>query len=95
VPGLAQVRQLADLSQAVSDDRRERLLGWVSPANAERMPGRVGIHLVTLGGIEIRSRLEQTGAEGHCLFMRGSGIVDVEVEMHLLGVPMRPVGRRR
>ena len=57
------------------------------------MPGRVRVHLVALGGIEIRSWLEQPGTEGHCLFVRGSWVIDVQVEMHLLGSPIRPVGR--
>ena len=75
------------LPEAVGDERRERLLGGVSPADAERMPGWVCVHLVALGGIEIRSWLEQPGAEGDCLFVGGSRVVDVEVEVHLLGVP--------
>ncbi len=50
-------------------------------------------YLVALGGIEIRSWLEQPGAEGDCLFVGGSRVVDVEVEVHLLGGAMRPVGR--
>jgi len=57
------------------------------------MPGRFCVHLVTLGGIEIRSWLEQPGPEGDCLFVRGSLVLDVEVQMHLLGSPVRPVGR--
>jgi hypothetical protein len=77
----------------VGDERRERLSGRVSPADAKRMPGRVCVHLVALGGIEIRSWLEQSGTEGDCLFVCGSRIVHVEVEMYLLGGPMRPVGR--
>src|SRR5215469_8026090 len=89
------LRALARLSppQAVGDERSERFSGRVSPADAKRMPGRVRVHLVTLGGIEIRSWLEQPGAEGDCLFVRGSRVLDVEVEMHLLGSPMRPAGR--
>jgi hypothetical protein len=79
--------------QAVGDERREGLSGRMSPADAKRMPGRVRVHLVTLGGIEIRSWLEQPGAEGDGLFVRGSLVVDMEVEMHLLGSPMRPAGR--
>nr|WP_239119152.1 hypothetical protein [Planotetraspora thailandica] len=57
------------------------------------MAGRICVHLVSLGRIEIRSWLEQPGTEGDCFFVRGSRIVDMEVEMHLLGSPMRPVGR--
>ena len=73
------------LPQAVGNERREHLSGRVSPADAKWMPGRVCVHLVAPGGIEIRSGLEQSGAEDDCLFVRGSRIVDVEVEMHLLG----------
>lgn len=57
------------------------------------MPGRVCVHLVTLGGIEIRSWLEQPVPEGDRLFVRGAVVLDVEVQRHLLGSPVRPVGR--
>jgi hypothetical protein len=57
------------------------------------MPGRVCVHLVALGGGEIGSRLEQSGTKGYCLFMCGSRVIDVKVEMHLLRRSMRPVGR--
>ena len=66
-------------AQAIGDERRERLSGRVPPTDAKRMPGWVRVHLVPLGGIEIRSRLEQPGAEGDRLFVRGSWVVDVEV----------------
>jgi len=79
--------------EASGDDCRDSLPGRVSPADAKRVPGRVRVHLVTLAGIEIRSWLEQPGAEGHRLFVGSSRVVDVEVEMHLLGGPVRPVGR--
>jgi hypothetical protein len=79
-------------TQAVGNKCRKRLSGRVPPTDAKRMPGRVRVHLVALGGIEIRSWPEQPGAEGDCLFVRGSRIVGVEVEMHLLGSPIRPVG---
>jgi hypothetical protein len=78
---------------AVGNKPRKRLSGRVPPTDAKRMPGRVRVDLVALGGIEIRSWPEQPGAEGDCLFVRGSRIVGVEVEMHLLGSPIRPVGR--
>ena len=80
-------------TQAVSNERRERLSGWLPPTDAKRMPGRVRVDLVAVGGIEIRSWSEQSGAERDCLFVRGSRVVDVEVEMHLLGSPIGPVGR--
>lgn len=63
------------------------------PTDAERMSGGVGVHLVAFGSIEIRSRLQQSGAEADCLFMRSSRILDMEVEMHLLRGSVRPVGR--
>jgi len=36
--------------------------------------------------------LEQCGPEREHRFVRNSWILDVEVEMHLLGSPIRPVG---
>ncbi len=50
------------------------------------MPGRVCVHLVALGGIEISSWLERSGTEGDCLVVRGSRILDVQVEMYLRSV---------
>ena len=87
IPGLAY------LLLAGANELRERLSGRVPPTDAKRMPGRVRVHLAALGGIQIRSWLEQSGTEGDSLFVRGSRVVDVEVEMHLLGSPIRPVGR--
>src|SRR5215471_15502609 len=83
----------AGLNLVGGNELRERLSGRAPPADAKWMPGRVRVHLVALGGIEIRSWLEQPGTEGDCLFMRGSRVVDVEVEMNLLGSPVRPAGR--
>src|SRR5215467_2436248 len=71
----------------------ECFLGRVFPTDAKRMSGRVRVHLVAFGGIEIRRWLEQPGTEGDCFVVRGSRVVDVEVEMYLLGSPVRPVGR--
>jgi hypothetical protein len=93
VPEDSRSDYLAGPNLVRGNELRERLSGRVPPANAKRMPGRVRVHLVALGGIEIRSWLEQPGTEGDGLFVRGSRVVDVEVEMHLLGSPMRPVGR--
>jgi hypothetical protein len=72
---------LLAVSQAVGDELRELFPGRVAPADAERMPGRVCVHLVTLGGIEVRSCLQQPGAQGHRLVVRGSWVLDVEIEM--------------
>ena len=84
---------LADPNLVGGNELRERLSGRVPPTDAKRMPGRVRVHLVALSGIEVRRWLEQPGTEGDCLFVRGSRIVGVEVEMHLLGSPVRPIGR--
>jgi hypothetical protein len=84
---------LAGPDLVAGNELRERLPGRVPPADAKRMPGRVRVHLMAPGGIEIRSWLEQPGTEGDCLLMRGSRVVDVEIEMHLLGSPIRPAGR--
>jgi len=35
-------------SQAVGNEHGERLSRWVSPADAKRVPGWVGVHLITL-----------------------------------------------
>jgi hypothetical protein len=55
------------------------------------VPGRVGVHLVALVAIQIRSCLEQSGAEGDRLFVRSLWVFDVQVEMHLLRAAVRPV----
>lgn len=65
----------------------------MSPADAERVTGRVGVHLVALFGVEVRSRPEQLGTQPDCLFMRSSAVFDVQVEMQLLGCSMRPLRR--
>lgn len=80
-------------SEPVGDERGEGLLGRVPPADAERVSGRVGVHLMAFVAVQVRSRLEQAGAEGDCLFVRGSGVIDVEVEMHLLRDAVWPLGR--
>jgi hypothetical protein len=79
--------------QAICNERRKRVTGRVSPADAERMSRRVRVHLVTLGGIEIRSGLQQPGAQADCLLVRGARVIDVKVEMHLLWRSMRPARR--
>ena len=49
------------LPQMFGYERCEALLRRLSPADAEWMSGRIRIHLVTLGGIEIGTLLEQPG----------------------------------
>jgi len=44
-------------------------------------------------GVEVRSWLEQSGTRPDCRFVRSSGAFDVQVEMVLLGRPIRPFGR--
>ncbi len=57
------------------------------------MPSRVGVHLVTLIAVQVLSWLEQTGAQGRRLLVGGAGVIDLEVEMHLLRTSVRPVRR--
>ncbi len=63
------------------------------PSNAEWVPGWVGADLVPFVGIEVGSRLEQSGAEGDSFFVCRARILDVQIEMDLLGVSIRPIGR--
>ena len=65
----------------------------MSPADAERVAGWVGVDLVSLGAGKVLCRLQQTSAESKGLSMRASQIVDVEVEMDLLRIPIRPFRR--
>lgn len=81
------------LPQVVGNERRERLPRRVPPTDTKRMPSRVRIHLVAFGSIEIRSCLEQPSAEGDCLFVCSSRLLDVQIEMHLLGASVRPLRR--
>ena len=63
------------------------------PSDAKRMSGRVGVCLVAAVSIEVGSGLEKSGSESHRLLVRNSGIVDVEIEVDLLRVAVRPVRR--
>jgi hypothetical protein len=47
------------------------------PANAERMPSGIGVDLVAFFRSEIGSGLEQSCAERHCFFVRGTRIIDM------------------
>ena len=82
-------------ARAICDERCERFSGRVSPADAERVPGWVGPQ--DPDGpqrvAQIRGRLSQAGSQRDCLLMRGFRIVHVQVEVHLLRVSVRPVGR--
>jgi hypothetical protein len=80
-------------TQAISNERRQPFGRRVAPADAERVARRVGVHLVTLLSMQIGRRLEKAGPERHYLFVRRLRVADVEVEMHLLGSPVRPVRR--
>jgi hypothetical protein len=57
------------------------------------MSSRIRICLVSLVGIEIGRRQEKCGSESHHLFVRSSGIINVEIEVDLLWVAVRPVRR--
>ncbi len=57
------------------------------------MTSGVGVHLVTLLGVQILRRLEQSSAEGCCRFMCSMWIIDVKIEMDLLRCTVGPLGR--
>jgi hypothetical protein len=80
-------------SELLGDERCKLLVRRMPPANAERVPGWVGVDLVPFVGAEIGSRQEQPGAEGNRLFMCRPRILDVQIEMDLLGSSIRPIGR--
>jgi hypothetical protein len=61
------------------------------PADAKRVAGWVCVHLMAFGRVEI-ARLEQSGTKFDRLFVRGSRIVDVEIDVYLLRGPIWPVG---
>lgn len=56
------------------------------------MPGRVGVHLVALGRVQVLGGQQQPGAERHGLVVRARHVLDVEVEVNLLGAPVRHSG---
>jgi len=84
---------VAGSSEVVGNEVGERLPGGETPADAERVPSRVGVHLVTLIAVQILSWLEQSGAKGRRLFVGSAWVIDVKVEMHLLRTSVRPVRR--
>ena len=88
VPASRPLAVLARLarSELAGDEGRELLVGRLSPADAERMPGRIRVHLVTFVDPRVRSGLQQPGAERDGLVVRSARVLDVEVELHLLGI---------
>ena len=52
------------------------------------------VDLEPLGGLHVVRRLKEPSAERHRLVVGSLDIVDVEVEMDLLRVPVRPFGWR-
>lgn len=55
------------------------------------MSSRVGVHLVTLLGLEIRRRLEQLRSAGDDLVMGSMRIDDVKIEVDLLRRAVGPL----
>jgi hypothetical protein len=52
----------ARLPESLLDECGQSFVGWVTPADAERMAGRVGVYLVPLFASQVIG-LEHTGAE--------------------------------
>ncbi len=66
----------------------------VTPADAERVAGGVGIDLVAFGGGEVVGCLQQATTERNHLGVRAHRVFDVQIEVDLLRVSVRPVRRR-
>lgn len=75
------------------EELSELLLGRVTPTEAERMAGRIGVHAVPSVGFGIRCILEESCAEVDGATMRCSWIGHVEVDVDLLRLPVRPIRR--
>src|SRR5258706_5151623 len=66
---------------------------WVSPAEAEGVAGRVGVDLVPLDSGEVGGCLQQPGPERNGFGVRALRVVDVQIDVDLLRVPVRPIRR--
>jgi hypothetical protein len=65
----------------------------VTPTDAEGVPGRVGVDLVALVAVQIGRCLQQLCAEGDRFVVRSAWIFNVQIEVHLLRVAVRPLRR--
>jgi hypothetical protein len=81
------------LPRAVGNEDGECFRRWLPPADAKRVPSGVGVHLMAFAAAQISGWLEQPRAESDGLLMRNAGVLDVEIEMHLLRVSIWPVRR--
>ena len=61
------------------------------PAEAERVPGRVGVHLEGVVARQVLHRLEEPGAQGHDVLVSRVDVVDPQVEVDLLLRAVRPL----
>jgi hypothetical protein len=77
----------------IAKEPTDRVVGRMSPPEAERVAGRVGINLVSLGGGQVVGCLQQAGTECDRLGVGTGRIIDVQIEVDLLRVPMRPFRR--
>jgi hypothetical protein len=68
-------------------------LSVLDPAEAEGMTGRIRIDLKVVGFLGFGCRLEQLCTPRHRFFVSCIDVVDPKVEVDLLRVPMRPLGR--
>jgi hypothetical protein len=71
------------------------LLASLNPAQAERMPGRIRVHLEVIGRVcVLSSRLQHLRTQRHDMIVGFREVVDPQVEVDLLlGCALRPVGR--
>src|SRR5213075_3030439 len=91
VTGETRTRSSLHLHVAAQDPA-DRVGVWVSPAEAERVAGRVGVDLVPLDSYEVGGCLQQPGPERSGFGVRARRVVDVQIYVDLLRVPVRPIG---
>ena len=78
---------------AVAQEPTNRFVVRLPPPEAERVTRGVGIHLVSFGRSQIVGRLQQARAERDCLGVGSRRVVDVQIEMDLLGDAIGPIRR--
>ena len=74
----------------IAQEPTDRVVVRMSPPEAERVACWVGINLVALGGGQIVGCLQQASTELDCLGVGAYWVIDVQIEMDLLWVSIRP-----
>jgi hypothetical protein len=77
----------------LADGAQDRRVVGLSPAQAERVACGVGVDLKALRRIDVVGRPKEPGAESHDLGMSADEVLDVHVEVQLLGRAVGPLWR--